>query len=130
MKFHVDILSHIAIMHGRDVVDCLVGPDEVNKGDFEIAPLGKDADGVDIWPTPGPHWKPLDAEAEKLMKRKGVVFTGEVPDVVEDLAVKLEQAKEQRQREERNDDLRAMGREIGSAIAEKLSQGMRGAKAA
>lgn len=42
---------------------------------------------------PGPHWEPLDDEAKAIARKAGHMFTGEVPDVVEDLTRQLEEAQ-------------------------------------
>lgn len=59
--------------------------------EITIAANGKNKDGSPRHHVPGPHWEPLDDEARAICAATpGWVFTGEVPDAVEPLAIELE----------------------------------------
>lgn len=40
---------------------------------------------------PGPHWEPADEEAERFAEKMKHVYTGEMPDAVNDMVSRLEQ---------------------------------------
>lgn len=62
--------------------------------------------------TLGPHMEPIDDEAKELAKSQGHTFTGEIPDIVEQLARDLEDAKKKAEDAERK------------ALAEAISAGI------
>lgn len=77
MKFRLDQLSYIS--------DKLVEAGT----EIELAPIGRNkATGEPIYHVPGPHWKAVDPEAIALCERLGTKFTGEVPDMVDNIELR------------------------------------------
>jgi hypothetical protein len=63
---------------------------------------------------PGPHWEPVNAAAKAMCEKHGIVYTGLVPDCMDQLVEQLEAARVRaKDREQEN-----LGRSIVNALIE------------
>lgn len=77
MKFRLDQLSYI----DNKLMD--VGTE------IELAPIGRrKGTGEPVYHVPGPHWKAVDEEAIALCEKLGTKYTGEVPDMVDNIELR------------------------------------------
>lgn len=85
MKFRIDQDSYIddkPVRAGQEI--------ELAKRKIKVLDGKGNPRFVMGYPTPGPHWFPLDDDAKALMAESRIEHTGEVPDVIEQLKVDLQ----------------------------------------